>query len=233
MSNLTIHTQCHVSGETLARNIASAPDLPAPSGVGKLAVVGGGHSLKDNLEVLRAWDGDIWAVNATYDYLTAQGIDAYAYSVDPHPMTAVLFKNAHKAVVAEHCDPSVFKALDGRDVYVIDGSTTGPTSAVVATVAGLQAGYDHVTFFGCEGSYGETTHLYPSYEGLDLVRLECNGNDYLTKLEFISQTEQLADVLRTFPDMYAEQSGAFLRDLIEHGDFTVTHVSKNIKLEAA
>ena len=47
-----------------------------------LAIVGGGPSVKDHLDELRAWPGHIWGVNAACTWLAKQGIGSLFFSVD-------------------------------------------------------------------------------------------------------------------------------------------------------
>jgi len=213
----------------MVRNIALSPNLPPPSGSGPLAVVGGGPSILERVDELRAWKGDIWAINGACSWCADNGISAYMMSVDPHPDLAGLVRGVERAVLAEHCDPSVFKALKDKQVYKITGDIPGPTSAVAAAKVGILAGYDSVTFFGCESSFTDKTHAYEEQLPDDLVRVMC-GEPYLTKLEFILQAEALAKIIRAVPAI-RERSGGFLGALVEHGDYDVTHISRALNKE--
>lgn len=205
--------------DELARNLSLSDKYPLFSGNGDLAVVGGGHSILKHIEALRNWPGDIWAINGTWEWCRENGIRAYFYSIDPKPLLIPFVGGI--AILAGHCAPGAFEAAD--KAYRIKEPVLGPTSAVAATAAAINAGYRTVTFFGCEGSYqGSTTHAYDDRYVRDLVRVQCGGS-HLTKLEFILQTEQLANVIRRFPKIYSERSGGFLSALIEHGDYDVTH----------
>lgn len=209
--------------DTLARNRSLCVEYPLFAGKGRLAVVGGGHSVVDHIDELRGWDGDIWAINGAWRWCREAGINAMFFSVDPKPELAPLVGGT--AILAPHCDPEAFKAAD--KAYRADGPLPGPTSAVAATAVSVASGYDGVTFYGCEGSYGETTHVYQNERVNDLVRVECGGS-WLTKLELILQTEQLASVIRRFPDRYAERCGGFLAALLEHGDYDITHGTRRM-----
>jgi hypothetical protein len=205
--------------DDLARNLSLSAEYPLFTGKGSLAVVGGGHSVLDRIEEIRAFPGDIWAINGAWKWCRDNGIEAYFYSIDPSPLVTPMVGGT--AVLAGHCDPGAFKAAD--KAYRILEPFPGPTSAVAATAAAINAGYESVTFYGCEGCYqGATSHVYGDLRIPDLVRVQC-GESYLTKLEMILQTEQLAGVLKRFPEIYSERSGGFLTALLEHGDYDVTH----------
>lgn len=238
MISLTIRTKCHASRETLVSNRATAPKKPPPHGQGHLAIVGGGASIHSHVDELRTWEGDIWAINGTYHWLKERQIDSAFCTVDPHPILAEMCQGSTKAVIADHSDPALFAALEGADVYVATGEHSGPTSVVTASVWAISSGYDTVTLFGCEASYGDTTHAYNTPERrLDLARVECGGESFLTKLELIAQTEQLSKIIEAFPEIFAERCGGFLRALVKHGEYDVTHLARhvfeNLTMEAA
>lgn len=223
---LKIRTIACESDDVLARNIASCPDLPEPAGSGHLAVVGGGWSVTDHLNDIKAHD-DVWAINGACGWLREQGIDAALLSVDPSPHLIPLCEGARRAVLAPHCDPGAFEALAGADVTVPRCTLPGPTTAVAASCIALQAGFDRVTWYGCEGSFGETTHVFKA-ETPDLIEVECGGELFLTKMEFIVQAEQLANIIRAFPERFSARGDGFLGALVEHGDYDVTRVPRRI-----
>jgi hypothetical protein len=221
---LNIKAVPHCGEDVLSRNAALSPAVPEPTGSGQLAVVGGGASVLDYLNELKEWPGEIWAINMTAQWLRANGIDCWFYSIDPSPDLVPMVSG--KAILAEFCDPACFEAAD--DVRKGMGCIPGPTSAVGASYLGVKAGFSRVVFFGCDSSYGETTHVYRNEAVPDLARVSCGGESFLTKLEMILQAEQLAQVIKTFPEIYSERGGGFLHALVEHGDYDVTHVSPNI-----
>lgn len=231
---LTITAVASVGSDTLARNRQLSPELPEPSGSGPLAIVGGGPSVRDHIETLRNWPGDIWAINGAFHFLLSHGIEATFYTVCPNPGTpslADLAKGARRAVVAAHCEPELFEALKAAEVSKIVCSLPGPTSAVAATYAGLKAGYDRFTLFGCEGSYDGGGYAYDHEHPPHTIRIVSGGESFLTKPEFLLQTEQLAEVIRGLPHMYSEKSGGLLSALVANGlDYDVTHVSRSMVL---
>lgn len=214
-----------VSDEERTAYRAAFPDVPEPQGSGQLAVVGGGPSIKEHLQDLRGWPGDIWAINYTAEWLRAHGIDCYCYTVDPGRLTPDPVVKG-KAILADHCHPSRVKAADS--VLKVTAPMPGPTSATASTLLCLRAGYDGATYFGCESGYGETTHTDRDEPPEDLVRVESGGEFFLTKLELILQAEQLSSVIRTFPDRFSERSGGFLRAMVKHGEYDVVEMSRSL-----
>jgi hypothetical protein len=231
---IRINAICCVPDHVLALNKRLAPDLPPPKGSGHLAVVGGGPSVRLHLETLAHWPGDIWAINGACRWLRELGIETTFYTVCPgqpvpgQPYMEELAKGARKAVLSELCGPEVFAALPGAEISMLREPLPGPTSAVAASVAGPAAGYEHITFFGCEGSFeGVRCHAYDYAPHPHTIRLVCGEQAYLTKPEFLLQAETLAEIISCFPWTFAEQSGGLLRALIKHGQrYKVTHMSR-------
>ena len=224
-----IHVRNCVSEETLARNLELSPVLPEPVGSGSLAVVGGGLSARDQVDWLREWPGDIWAINGTWRWCRDHGIDATFMSIDPQEDQVELVQGVERAVLAAHTTPGAFEALKDAEVYSFRYDVPGPTSAVAASLVALKAGYDHVTYFGCEGSFGATTHTFKD-EPQGIVRVVCGGEAFLTKLEFIIQAEQIAGLVRRLPEYFSEESGGLLRALVEHEDWDMTHHHRDMPI---
>jgi hypothetical protein len=224
MVKLVIHALPCESDEILTSNRAAFPSVPHASGSGVLAVVGGGLSTKNHIDELREWPGDVWAVNHTARWLRDHGVDCLCYTVDPSPMDKEKPSVCGKAVLADHCDPSSVDAADS--VVKVTPPFPGPTSATAASLLSLKCGYDGAVFFGCESSYGETTHVDRNDDILDLVRVECGGEYFMTRPELILQAEQLASVIHAFPDRFSEKSGGFLRALINNKVYNPTHMTR-------
>lgn len=225
---LSFTAQCCVSEEVRARNTALSKGYPAPSGSGRLAVVGGGPSVARHIEQLRLWPGDIWAINGAAQWCERNGISSFMFSVDPSVHLAAECRGVKRAILATHCDPSAYEALKGATVYQVSPDVPGPTSAVGATVSAIEAGYSGITFFGCESSYTGTTHAYNCEDVPDLIRVECGGSDYLTKPEYLMQAKQLAQVIRELPTFYSERSGGLLAALIADPRHEVVGVSRSL-----
>lgn len=233
MSNkLTIKAVASVNSDILARNRQLSPNLPPPHGSGQLAIVGGGPSVLNHLETLRNWPGEIWAINGAFQFLRSQGVRATFYTICPNPGTpslAELASGARRAVIASHCEPELFEALKDAETFKIVGELPGPTSATAATLVGLRAGFERFTLFGCEGSYEGAEYAYSHDSHPYKLRLVCGGKAYLTKPEFLLQSEQLAEVILALPGMYEERGGGLLRALVENRmEYDVSHVSRSM-----
>lgn len=200
--------------------------LPKHRGAGCLAVVGGGPSIRDHIEELKAWEGDIWAVNGAINWCLDHGINAAFYTADAAPKDIWPYdlSRVKRAVLAPDVAPSVISYLlsNGAEVSLTGQIQSGPTSANATDYLSLACGYAGVDYFGCEGCFAEAakgadTHAVNSVPIPDWIIVEVGGEYFKTKHEFVSQSIMLANVIREFPMIYSEKSGGLLRAMIEHG----------------
>lgn len=219
--------------EIIERNKASSakrglPLVGVPAS-GHLAVVGGGPSIASHKDELRHWDGDVWAINGAFEWCRQQGIFASFFSIDPDPRLAVTAAPARHAILGSACDPSVFDAIKGGiEVFPIGEWPCGSTTACVAPFCAAQKGYASVTLFGCESSFVDHVHAYPWEDDTGRLLVECGGKEYLTTPQFIMQAEYLAEIARGIKDYVKTVGGGFLPALIEHGDYDVLKISRDI-----
>lgn len=206
--------------------------LPEHRGAGPLAVVGGGPSINDHIDELKSWPGTIWAVNGAINWCAEHGIDAWFYTIDaqgpdvwPYPLN-----NIKKAVLALDCDPGMFWCLEGARIETLPHSDGGPTSANAADWFSVQAGYPGCIWFGCEASFGESTHAFASNPISQWIDVKIGGKTFRTKPEFLEQARVMSEVIRLFPDFYSERSGGLLSAMVEHGmDYELTMISKDVE----
>lgn len=241
MPSIALQAKCCVSDDVLERNRAHAMRLSLPlvrsaEAHGRaLAILGGGPSIADHERVLRAWTGDIWAINGAYRWCAERNIPATFLTVDPTPYDMAPVMEG-RALLADHCDPGLMDQWAGRaQVFSIspDAIVSGPTTATAAPCLAVMLGYGDVTFFGCESSFGEeeATHAYakPDDELLNLndwrMIVTCGQRQYFTCAEFLMQAEYLAAMIRAAPSNFREASGGLLRALVEHGVYDVIGVS--------
>lgn len=208
--------------------------LPIHRGAGRLAIVGGGPSIAEHIEELKAWDGAIWAVNGTINWCIDHDIDAWFYTADAAPMAkwGYDFSRVKRAVLAPDCSPELVQYLlgIGAEVTLTAPIESGPTSVNAADFLSLHAGYHPMTYFGCEGSFSdEGTHAFASTHIEDWMDVDIGEGRYRTKAEFISQSIMLSNTIREFPTHYSEKSGGLLRAMIERGqEYDVYQVSNSL-----
>lgn len=235
-----------VEHDVLLRNIAYAKSLGLPY-VKKppakeikfhgrrLAVVGGGPSVKEHLDELRSWEGEIWGVNGACTWLREAGIESTLFSLDPLPILAKRCVGARKALLCTRCAPELFDALKGAEVTLFDVAQDeeGGFLASCATVLcvpdlATDLGFRDVVYFGCEGSFRDATHLYMNDPQEKRFVVECGGREYLTLPELYVCTVELSALLRAFPAHFTERSGGLLGAMVRNQEHDIVKVSRSL-----
>lgn len=233
---ITFIAKSQVDDLTLERNAehCSRLGLPLIGDAGpvapNLAVVGGSPSVVDHIEELKAWDGEIWATNGAYLWCIENGIDATFYTIDPAIALAPIAAKANRAILSSICDPSVFEAVKGPiEVFPKGELPNGSSGVATAPMIAAKRGHKHVTFFGCESSFEGQEHAYSwPHKTTSRVMVECGGKQYMTTPQLIMQAEYIAEIARCVTGFVSVAGGGFLPALIEHGDYEVLKVSRNI-----
>lgn len=221
----------NLSEQRLAACLEAAKGYPrAQRGVHPhpVAVVGGGPSLISRLDELRHWPGEIWAINSMADWLNERGIPATLFTVDP----AFFASKTQKRLLASCCDPAMFTpetlVFDMLE-HAEDGVTGGVTSATRAPALALRLGYPGVAFFGCDSSLEDTGHVaIADYDEPALI-VKANGRTFKTGPEFLMQAENLAQLIRTFPDYFDNRSDGLLPAMVADEQWTTVGVSAAMK----
>ncbi len=214
-----------------ARNVASckARGLPYVGWADRppLAIVGGGPSVVYHLEELKVFPGDVWVSGSAFQWARPLGIDATFFTIDQHQSLAKDGASARKAILATVCHPDVFEALLGADVQVFDlvtdqlYATSIPTSMFVA----LAMGYSDITFYGCDSSYGGTTHAYvaPYWDDKERLTVACGGESYETNPSFLMQAEFMSAAIRMAPQLFKVRGYGLMPAMVESPEYDVTH----------
>lgn len=200
----------------------------------KLAVCGGGPLIVNDLDELRAWDGDVWGVNHTAAWLVKQGVNATFVTVDP---ILVDVEPVENALIATVCDPRLFKRFAGKNVRGFDLHETDATAMVggSSTVTrspsiSLRMGYADVSFFGCEGSYEGSTHVDRNAFEPYIFIIRAGGKDYKVEIALLQQCKELTAIFNEYSAIYKNRSGGLLRAMIENPDtWEIAGVSAALK----
>lgn len=235
MAKLQINcVPCVEPGQAL-RNAHHAESLGLPRFAMKerppLLVLGGGLSIRDHIEEVRASTADKWLVGSAFRWWHEQGVEGTFFSVHPSPASVQNVNGVSRALLATQTDPAVFAMLERAEVEVFDliadlKGGHGVTTATCAPMLAVSMGYTDITFYGCEGNYGHSTHLYMSVDDQYMMKVRCDGQDFLTGAEFLMQSEFLAAALRSYPGMFHEKSGGLLAAMLRNPDYDVTHISR-------
>lgn len=204
----------------------------------KLAVVGSGPSVKEHLEELRTWDGEVWAINGAYDYLVSQGVIPQGFvGMDPLPGLAEYVLGVRPestAYLASFCDLSVFDNLEGKNVVLWHpesenmierypkGSMIIGGGSTVMTRAPFLAhclGYRDITLFGADSSfdveYGPYCYQWGRY-GCDIdnhpvwIKTPDGQGPFLTEVGMMKQVSQLGVIIANFRGMLKVKCGGLM-----------------------
>jgi hypothetical protein len=213
---LKIKGECVASIEQLKENARRNAHQPRFERR-RLAVVGGGPLLINHLDELRSWSGDIWAINRTAQWLKEQGIRATLFTIDPTFMNI----DCDDRLLASACHPDMFvgncQAFDLIETHP-DGFAGGQSSATRAPHIALKMGYTHVSFFGCEGSFDEATHVDRDERPPHVMVIRAGAKDFKVTPDMLLQCEELSTLIRTFDGIFHCRSGGLLQAMIDHPD---------------
>lgn len=222
---VNLESQCVVDAEGCLANLNNSLSLgfplciPLPERTGKVAFVGSGPSVRDHLEELREWDGEVWAINGAYDYLLHNNIVSDGFiGVDPLPGLAAYVGNAQDQTVfymSGLCDPTVFDALRGKNVqiwfpdqssvkypkglWLVGGGTTAITRAPFLA---KMLGWRDFTFFGADCSHNNSRYCYKDGTYADDSKQPINkimiGDEgpFETEIPLLKQASQLDVIAR-------------------------------------
>ncbi len=228
-----------VGPEETEANLAHARTLGLPhiERAGHVAVVGGGPSLAEHLDDLRAWQGPIWAINQAFMWLKARGIRSTFVTADPKPQPWLTVEPGDRAYVCLHASPGLFAALEPAHVTTYrlaeDEIHCGPTTATAIPYLAPYVGHRAVSFFGCDSSFGEESHVWDCEMARDRIQARCGGADFITKPEFLMQCEALAALCREIPHIYRNRSGGLLAAMVADPEYEVIAVSRWMLTEKA
>lgn len=205
---------------------AKLPDLGKAEG--PIAIIGGGPSLRGEIDNLKKFPGPLMSCGTCHDYLIDQGVvPTYHVIADSHPVTVNWLKKPHKDVIyliASQCDPALFKALkdynvrlwhafvireDGSDVVSFHGEPTIPGGDFVIGRAWPMAtvlGHKDIHFYGFDCSFPPkclSQHAYDydwDTEEPCWVTVDFTGNRHLTTPGWMNQANMFVKMLTTSPD---------------------------------
>lgn len=222
-------TECVVDAATRQAYIGYAAGLGLPvlklrhEHGGTVAICGSGPSLRTQLDVLRAWPGEVWAINNALNYLIDEGVCVTGFvALDPQDDIADCVAKRHpnvKYYISSVCHPKVFQMLTGLDVMVwhalqhdcqnppgelqvSGGMFTSHRAPVVAYVRGFR----DIHIFGCDASFDRGSYAWEDAEGdgslcgyTDVITVRAGGKLFRTSPILMHQAAFFARMADTFP----------------------------------
>jgi len=217
VGSLEILVRCNTEMDALMANVTHALGLGLPelkqteANEKSVCIVGGGPSLKHNLEELklRSRAGQvIWALNGAAHYLTENGIEVDGqWIVDARDVNARFCGGEWTHYLASQCHPSVFEAAKGKEIILWHEATCdgflpkdkGYTLVGGGTTVGMKAlcgayalGFRNIHIFGMDSSFDETDHhAYSQPENDRDARIDVNveGRKFKAASWMIRQVE--------------------------------------------
>ena len=192
----------------------------------RCAVVGGGPSVKKQLNKLRKYEGTIYAINDTAGFLSDNGIPCYLYSIDGTKVPFTIGPLVKGAFLATRCSHIQYKQFKKKDVRAFEmrednpkrGVEGGPTGVCRAPHLFLLMGHMGIDFFGIEGSFFSQSHVGSdrSDARANMIVIRAGGVDYLTNAGFMIQNEFMMKVFKDYPKIFKNHSGGLLRAMMRH-----------------
>ena len=171
---------------------------------GKVAVVGSGPSVTNCVDILKDFDGEIWGINRSFEWMRHRGIKPTGFlGIDPEWFLSECLIETPADVtyyLASQVHPGVFDKLKDHNVrlwfmadsevkqpfgaYEIYGGTSCLTRAPNLAYA---LGYRDVHIFGGDSSYTHKTHVHGGEIPEGSVKAEVGGIVYTTNKPMMSQ----------------------------------------------
>jgi hypothetical protein len=215
-----IKIECIVDKETRQEYIDSAVARDLPRVIkrkkrkGKVAIVGSGPSATDFVDMLKEWDGEIWGINRSFEWMRHRGIKPTGFlGIDPEWILKECIPNIPEDVtyyLAAQVHPCVFDHLKDRNVklwFMADNEVTlpwyaypiygGSTCLSRAPNLAWALGYRDVHIFGGDSSYTHKTHVHGGELPENCIVAEACGRKFHTCKPMMSQAvefvEQMAE----------------------------------------
>lgn len=225
----------------------------------KIALVGGGPSLKHHLDELSKYEYII-AAGSSYDYLIQQGIvPTYAAACDPSPLMARYYEKANQHrygeetefLIASCCDPEVYNILKEYNIYrwhcysegtkaFFDKNTPGACLIGGGCTIGLRAinlclmlGFYNIHMFGMDSCVPSKNEIY-AYNVKDSRELEGISDLYNIKLDHNSEkTYKVIGYQLAQVEHYKEFLYEFhnLMTITFHGEGLLKEVHRRVMLD--
>lgn len=207
-----------------ARNLQWLDIQVAHKGIA--VIVGGGPSLKHDIEKIRALqDSTIIALNGTAKFLLDHGIKPdWQIILDARKENREFVTEVDRYFIASTCDAGVFDALNGKSVVLYHphmigienhipngkplhliggGSTVGMLSMTIA----YTQGYRDIRLFGFDSSYSEGQHH--AYEqtlndGEVCVDVICGGRNFKCAAWMVTQAQEFQETALALAELGCE-----------------------------
>lgn len=224
--------QAHLES-ALKRNLPVC--VPRALRKGKLAIVASAPSATDYVDLLKAWDGEIWGINGAFAWMRHRGIKPHAFvGIDPEWFLKDYLIETPDDVtyyLASQVHPDVFDHLKGRNIrlwFQADTEVKFPVGTITvpggSTCLGrsiylaCMLGWQDVHLFGADSSFTHKTHVYggalPTKEQ-GLILTEASGQVFKTTRVMMTQACDLVVTVQNFPGTISIHGHGLLQAMCE------------------
>ena len=205
------------------------------------AVVGGGASTKANLDKLRNWPGDVFAINDTAKYLSDNKVPCYLYAIDTTKVKYRIGRYVKGAIFASRVNQIQFKHMGKKPIRVFDlseenkkdGIEGGPTAVCRTPHLLLKMGYKGVKYFGIDASLNESeTHVsgYSKAAYDNMIIINAGGENYFSNAAFYLQCTYMINVFTHHKKFFFNGSDGVFRAMLENPDtWSVVGVADSLR----
>ena len=203
---------------------------------GSVCLVGGGPSLVDTIDQLKARHQNgakVWAMNGSYDHLQSQGIiPDVMVMLDARPENVRFVQKPYAKTtfyITSQCDESVFDALKHYKVVLVHANTPGvydllehekarpvhlmggfTTVGILSLILAKLQGFERIFLFGMDSSYRDGEHHAYKQESNNADRvIDAMINDVTYKCApwMAQQVTDFQNVVAGFGDVTIEVCG--------------------------
>ncbi len=177
---------------------------------GKVAIVGSGPSATDAIDMLKEWDGEIWGINRSFEWMRHRGVKPTGFlGIDPEWILKECLPNIPEDVtyyLAAQVHPCVFDHLKDRDVrlwFMADSEVRlpfgaypiygGSTCLSRAPNLAWALGYREVHIIGGDSSFTHKTHVHGGELPPNCVIAETCGRKFKTTKTMMSQAVEFVE----------------------------------------
>lgn len=211
---------------------------------GNIAIVGGSPSLKNKLEELKKFKGDILSINGAHRYLYENGIKSIYFTAHIYPEIKYeeerekikrFLEFVEYAIVPNTLDIISSDLLKNKNVIkysleerfgkpvIIGGSSSVGFGISIAA----HLGYNKVYLYGCDGSYTDRTHTYQQELNLKniqdcLLMVRANNKEYLTNIQMLDQCIFLKEMFEMLPEYIVNKTEGLLNSMLKDDEWEIS-----------
>lgn len=199
---------------------------------GKVAIVASAPSVAEYVDVLKAWDGEIWGINGAFAWMMHRGIKPTGFiGVDPEEMLKdylIQMPDDVTYYIASQVHPGVFDHLSGKNVvlwHMSDREVKWPLGSTIvhggsscltrAPWLACLMGWQDVHVFGGDSSFTHKTHVYGGNLPSNFCYAEAGGEVFKTHKVMLVQACDMVDLVQSFPGTITIHGRGLMQSMVQ------------------